>query len=76
MKEHTGYYGVGIAVGSAVRFGSIVVGEILGNWSAYELQIPAAVPVENSAGRASGDAPTDVPVENSAGRGDALQERQ
>ena len=76
LKENEGYSGLDLAVESAYRVGSIVVDEILGNWSAYELQIPAAVPVENSAGRASGDAPTDVPVENSAGRGDALQERQ
>ena len=63
LKENEGYSGLNLAVESAYLVGSVVVDEILANWSTYEQQIPAAEPTASSVGRASGDAPTDVAIE-------------
>ncbi|MDX1406357.1 MAG: hypothetical protein R3192_17625, partial [Woeseiaceae bacterium] len=41
LKENEGYTGLELAVESAYIVGSIVVDEILDNWSSYETRIPS-----------------------------------
>lgn len=63
LKENEGYSGLSLAVESAYRVGSVVIDEILDNWSIYEKQIPAAMPTGGTAPGASGHPPADAPVE-------------
>ena len=42
LAENEGYTGINLAVESLYIIGSVVIDEILENWSVYENQLPAA----------------------------------